>query len=165
MHIRDSEWQAFYESGINSREILSHVAGCDYCANRMAELIPSAKVVEPMPYLDDMILREVARYSAQKQLASRFEFMFYCIRVGVAMCFALFILFTSDFTKVAEQQASDIRIEAEYNQSDKKDGSISQAIRKTTGGISDVLNSFYFDISSLKFNFGREDNNYEKAEK
>ena len=79
MHIRDSEWQAFYESGINSGEILKHVSGCDYCANRMTEFIPKTKVIEPMPYLDDMILKEAAKYSAQKQMASRFEFLFYCI--------------------------------------------------------------------------------------
>lgn len=165
MHIRDSEWQAFYENGDKSEDILKHVAGCDYCAGRMMEFIPQTKIIEPMPYLDDMILKEVTKYSAQKQLASRFEFVFYCIRVGVAMCFALFILFTGDFTKVTEQGSEDIRVESEYNQNSRKGGSITQAIRNTTGGISDVLNSFYFDISSLEFNFEREDNNYEKAEK
>lgn len=165
MHIRDSEWQAFYENGDKSEEILQHIAGCDYCAGRMIDFVPETKVIEPMPYLDDMILKEAAKYSAQKQLASRFEFMFYCIRVGVAMCFALFILFTGDFTNVAKQEKEDIRVEYEYNQKDKKTVSVSQAIRNTTDGISDALNSFYFDISGLKFNFGREDNNYEKAEK
>lgn len=165
MHIRDSEWQAFYEKGDKYEDILNHVTQCDYCAGRMMDFVPETKVIEPRSYLDDMILKEAAKYSAQKQLASRFEFVFYCIRVGVAMCFALFILFTGDFTNVAEQEQEDIRVEYEYNQKDKKTVSVSQAIRNTTGGISDALNSFYFDISGLEFDFGREDNNYEKAEK
>lgn len=166
MHISDNEWNAFYESGIYSEEMLSHIAGCDYCAERMIEFLPEKKVVEPMPYLEDMILKEATVYSAQRHLFSRFEFMFYCIRVGLAMCFALFILFTGDFSKVAWNGKADVKADTEYDKAGKKDGSISQAIRDTTGGISDALNSLYFDFSSLKFDLKREDNNnYEKAEK
>ncbi len=165
MHIKDNEWQAFYESGANRAEVLKHVADCDYCAGRMMDFLPESKILEPMPYLDDMILKETAKYSTQKQLASKYEFVFYCMKVGVAMCFALFILFTGDFTKINDRKPQDVIVETEHKQPDKKDGGITHAIRKTTGSISDMLNSLYFDISGLKFDFEREDNSYENTKK
>lgn len=164
MHISDNEWNEFYESGLNCEKILMHTAVCDYCAARMSEFIPQEKIIKPMPYLNEKIIKESVRYSARNMLSAKFEFAFYCARVGFAMCFALIILFSSNFAKLSETKSPDINTGTEQ-QEEEKGESITRTIWNAAGGLSSALNSFCSNLGNISFNIESEDNGNENAEK
>lgn len=164
MHISDDEWKEFYKGGTDSEKILVHTAQCDYCAARMAEFIPQEKIIKPMPYLSDRIIKESVKYRTYNTLSKRFEFAFYCARVGLAMCFALVILFSNNFSRLSETKTAGVNAEA-GQPSDEREESITRTIWNAAGGLSDALNYFCNNIGNIKFDLESEDNGDENAEK
>lgn len=67
-----------------------HVAECEACSALLAESYETAELVSPPSGIEEEILRKLNRNP-------RKEFWQYSIRVSVAVCASLFILFTGMF--------------------------------------------------------------------
>ena len=164
MHISDESFKNFYEKGTDKENILKHCAQCDYCAERLAEALPIQMSVQPMPYLNDMILKETAKYSYTRVLSGKFEFAFYCARVGIAMCFALLILTLGNFSGIKNASVFNDAYDYEINKNDNP--AVSDKIKDTTEKLGGHLSSFcdYLSDNNIFDRNGKENNN-EKTEK
>lgn len=103
-HIRDEQWNAFYEDTLSMQErieLLSHTSRCDFCAMRMAAGLPGHKQITPPRDLKESILKAAERtpqyYLPRKQDKKKF-LLFYSLRVGAATFGAVALLIVSMIT-------------------------------------------------------------------
>lgn len=103
IHITDTEWTRFWQKELTPAEedqLLSHVCGCDFCSLRMSESIPEAQVLSAPAYLKEETLEHCRKHTRVQRFlqGSRFQFITYSVKVGLAMVVALFLVLTPDYT-------------------------------------------------------------------
>ncbi len=164
MHVSENEWKIFYNSGSNKVRVLEHVSECDYCAARMADMIPQEELINPAPYLKTEILNKTVNYHMVKKKALGIDYMLYCVKIGLAMCFALFVLFSGNLRGIekSDRQYSHEQTAAGFEQ-DGSHNAISGKIRDAAGSVNKTINDFY--NRAVNFNFEREGKNNEDEKK
>ncbi|BCJ95636.1 hypothetical protein acsn021_32050 [Anaerocolumna cellulosilytica] len=93
-------------------EQLGHISECDDCMQLYLEFIERQNMIAAPHYVKDNILKEASKISAKQETRRRIEQQLnskrmqlfrYSMKVGLAMCGALFLLFLPDILGSREQ--------------------------------------------------------------
>lgn len=84
-------------------EMQHHLAQCTYCADLFAKVMEQGYLVTPPPDMKEHILRKSKNIRKRKEYSKKMQLLFYSLRVGIAMCFTLILLFATD-RKMPEAQ-------------------------------------------------------------
>lgn len=88
-----------------TEQIQNHLAQCTYCADLFAKVMEQGYLVSPPPDMKARILRKSQSMRRRKEYSKKMQLFFYSLRVGVAMCFSLVLLFaTGDKQSGVEMQ-------------------------------------------------------------
>jgi hypothetical protein len=90
-------------SEITMIDAMEHIASCDHCANEFAELITTDSFIKAPRYMKANILEETKiinlnekKHQRQKnQYSKQLQLITYSLKVGLAMCGCLAVLFLS----------------------------------------------------------------------
>lgn len=102
-HIAESELLSFLHNELDTDatiEILEHLSTCDTCSKLYGDLLTQSTLISAPHYMKSDILEkvkrqnEVANVTMRSQLSIQKQLFFYSLRVTVAMCGALFFLFS-----------------------------------------------------------------------
>lgn len=98
-HINDKEIQ-------DNVQTLEHIASCNKCAASYVEMIENSSMIKAPHYMKDNILKkskELAEYQKLSEIkekqkpSNRIQLFRYSLKVGLAMCGALAMIFVSSF--------------------------------------------------------------------
>lgn len=158
-HISDDLYLAFQQEKLDPEEqlkFLTHISECDYCSEKLADLIETDIVPAP-PDMKQNILMASGRADVQivknaRDMTKRMQLFFYSLKVGAATVGAFVILLF--FMNIYNTNGSN---QLELNiQKQSSTFSITNMIRESTDSLSDNLFNFSNEIIKM------EDNNHDK---
>lgn len=79
-----------------TEQIQKHLAQCTYCADLFAKVMEQGCLVSPPPDMKAHILKKSQNVRRRKEYSKKMQLFFYSLRVGVAMCFVLILLFATE---------------------------------------------------------------------
>jgi len=138
-HINDND-------SIDNVETLEHIASCDICAASYAEMIETNSMIKAPHYMKANILHKSSDFEKQElkkligfyQYSKQLQLFHYSMKVGVAMCGALTMLFLSSFgsftTNIPQGQIGLGLMEAEYTE-DNFVSKLNYGLREFTNNI------------------------------
>ena len=166
-HITDQEITRYYAGELSrqeERELLSHIAGCTSCAERLAVAFPESELLSPPPEMKNQILtasRKVTAKTVSLSSRQRTEFYRYSAKVVLAMGMSLLLLFAGNLfgqgilpegngstSSIIERQSGEYAAETgEYIVKDKKEkkqyraaqNKIASAIRASSVKVNETL--------------------------
>ncbi len=156
-HINDKRLQAYIAGKISTQDefnIMEHIAGCDICAARFANMMPEERLVSPPPDLKKEILSRTVYQSNPVQAIQRMqerkrerqrEFLAYSARVVFAMAASMLIVFTlsaGSSSKQREIPAEIVQIQQQEKAEAEKKNLISGSLQKASGKMGDALQDF-----------------------
>lgn len=96
LHPEDHMLKALQAGTLSQEEqiaLLTHIAGCEACAARLCELIPHT--LDTPPGFEKKV---ISRWHAQ-QKSRHLSLFLYSLRVGIAACIALVLLYSGVFER------------------------------------------------------------------
>ena len=100
-------------SAEETTEMQNHLAQCTYCADLIAKVMEEGYLVAPPPDMKEHILRKSKNIRKRKEYSKKMQLLFYSLRVGIAMCFTLILLFATD-RKMPEAQQKTMQEKAGF---------------------------------------------------
>jgi len=156
-HINEETLQAYIEGILSSQEeleVMEHIAECDGCAARFADMMSEERLVSPPPDLKKEILgRTVYRKSPvqavqkmqERKREKQKEFLAYSARVVFAMAASVLIVFTMSAGTSSRQREMPVEMlpirQQEKPRAEKKNV-ISDSLQKASGRMGDALQGF-----------------------
>lgn len=104
-HISQDTLEALGKHTLSKEETLSvleHISSCTYCAEVYATMVENHYSVTPSPDLKENILKRARTLRFRKKHSQKAELLFYSLRVGIAMSFALLILYSVPFQDLSQ---------------------------------------------------------------
>lgn len=86
-------------------EVLEHIASCDYCTVMYADSIEEKDIIPPPHYLKTKIMAQIHKENTvvtfihKKNSSIKQQLFLYSLKVGLAACVTLFLIFSGMFQK------------------------------------------------------------------
>ena len=163
-HISEQDLLNFRNKCLNQEELeqlLSHVSSCNYCSERLADIM-SEEMLQAPKNLKDSILKATKRPDIQiamkaNETSKNMQLFFYSLKIGTAAVAALLLLFLS--TNIPAENASSkqaIPLSQEMSMDDELDNS--------SASWTSVIRENLDDFSSNRMDFSNKIMNTEVTE-
>lgn len=133
-HVKDNDLNILLKGKLNSKiskKILSHIASCDVCSQRLAELTLQMATLTPPKGMYEEVLNASAKEKSRKKQKDE-TFTLYCVRVIAGICAAIVLTYSGFFKKLAD-------IDLDMTKVNNASCSISERLYKNLNDFSDTL--------------------------
>lgn len=137
------------EDIVEDVETLEHIASCDICAASYMEMIETNSLIKAPHYMKANILQKSKKLIKKEQHSKQVQLFHYSMKVGLAMCGALAMIFLSSFGSISSTKSNQEKINLEQLE---KGYSVSALINNMTYDLREFSNSMVQYADTLVIN-------------
>lgn len=157
-HVTEEQLQSFFEHTMDSKlelQLLEHVSQCTMCAAYLADCLEHKPLLALPNNLKEELNNEIIKQSSLqtnlkkepftiKQL--KMQLFLYSIRVGIAMCIALFLLFSSNKIPIIQETAI-LKLTQFYDANEQETAAFIENFSYSVEQLTDKINSVFQHIN------------------